>query len=197
MSGKIREIVAAKAALLCSYVLIHTNLNTCNGLAQPSVGTCLKSSWSLSLDALFSPCLSTEGAEAGAGAGAGRPAENKQRELWRVKKPNYRNKTRQVQVIPTNHGSLEIPGKEPDYLFGCFNSLPCFVLLWAPLNLSSSSVVLFCRNPGNHFYIIVYINLMLHRKFIKSSQLLPSVPNPKKSLNVGFTCRKSHFLRFQ
>lgn len=182
----------AKAALLCSYVLIHTNLNTCNGLAQPSVGTCLKSSWSLSLDALFSPCLSTEGAEAGAGAGAGRPAENKQRELWRVKKPNYRNKTRQVQVIPTNHGSLEIPSKEPDYLFGCFNSLPCFVLLWAPLNLHSSSVVLFCRDPGNQFYITVYINLMweLHRKFIKSSQLLTSVPNPDKSFKHRFHLQK-------
>lgn len=136
---KIRKIITAKAALSCSYVLFHTNLKTCNGLAQPAVGTCLRSS-PVSLDALFSPRLSTEGA--GAGAGAGHSAENKQRELWRVKKPNYRNKTRQVQVIPTNLGSLEIPSKEPDYLFGCFNGLPCFVSLWAVLNLSSSSVIL-------------------------------------------------------
>ena len=45
--------------------------------------------------------------------------------------PNYRNKTRQVQVIPPGAGSRqEIPCKDPDYLFGCFNGLPCFVLLW-------------------------------------------------------------------
>ncbi len=66
----------------------------------------------------------------GSGSWSGPSCWKQVKGITKGTEPNYRNKTRQLQVIPTGRGFLEIPCKEHDYLFGCFSSLPCFVLLW-------------------------------------------------------------------